>query len=107
MPLEQEALSMISGGLTIIMGITFFFTILFWLRQKKHHAGFALTILSLMLLSLAGRFMVEIFQYDVTHPMASEEISLQLGVSGITWAFSMVCLILGIYHFTKDRPNVG
>jgi len=39
------------------------------------------------------------------HPMASEEISLRLGIAGVWWALSMSCLLIGVSKFTAVKRS--
>ncbi len=37
--------------------------------------------------------------------MASEEISLRLGIAGVLWAISMLFLVFGLIKFSTTREN--
>ena len=40
--------------------------------------------------------------FDYEHVMASEENSFQIGIAGVNWLFSMVCLMMGIFKFSNS-----
>lgn len=107
MPLEQEVTWMLIGGFSLIIGFAIFITLFLWIRKKNNNFGFVLTLMHLVLSSIVFYFIMKATSFDYTHPMASEEISLQVGVAGVVWAISMLCLILGVYSFSKSRNLVS
>jgi hypothetical protein len=40
---------------------------------------------------------------EISEVMMSENNSLTLGIMGVFWALSMVCMILGIWFSSEDR----
>jgi hypothetical protein len=103
MPLEQEVFSLLIGGYSIIMGIAFLTILLLWFKSKNNHSAYIWTLLHLLFFSIAIYFSLRAITFDYMHPMASEEISLQMGISGVIWAVSMICLMIGIFNFSKTR----
>jgi hypothetical protein len=59
-----------------------------------------------LLFAIAVYFLLRAISFDYHHPMASEEISLRLGMTGVFWFLSMICLLLGIYNFSKISKGV-
>jgi hypothetical protein len=110
MPMEQETMGMLIGGFSIIIGVTFIIVLvlLFSKSRRPFRLAYTLVILFLMFFSWSVGQALKAISFDVNHPMASEEISLRLGISGILWAISMFFLILGLikFSFTKTT-NVG
>lgn len=105
MPLEQEVKGMLIVGVAIIMGIAVLITLLLWLKNKNTSTGYALMLLHFGLFSVAAYFFFKGITFDYNHPMASEEISLQIGFAGVAWSLSMFCLIMGIFNFSKIKKN--
>jgi hypothetical protein len=102
MPMEQETMGMLIGGFSIIIGITFIIVLLllFSKKRKPFRMAYTLVIGFLLFFSWAVSQAINAISFDVNHPMASEEISLRLGISGVLWAISMLFLILGIIKFS-------
>lgn len=105
MPLEQEVIGMLISGFSIVMGITILTTLFLWFKNKS--AGYVWILLHLVIFSIAIYFALKAISFDYNHPMASEEISLQIGISGVTWALSMAFLITGLFHLSKTKKLVG
>jgi uncharacterized membrane protein YagU involved in acid resistance len=109
MPMEQETIGMLIGGFSIIMGITFIVVLLllFSKKRKSFRMAYGLVMGHLVFFSWAVIQALNAIRFDVNHPMASEEISLRLGFTGVLWAISMVFLVLGLikFSFTK-KTNV-
>lgn len=103
MPLEQEVLGLLIGGYATVMGGAMLFTLFLWIKKKDQGLGYGFTLLHMLLFSVALYFVIQAMSFDYHHPMASEEISLQIGLAGIVWAVSMLFLVIGIYHFSKTR----
>lgn len=105
MPLEQEVIGLLIGGVTIVIGITVLVTLFLWVKNKNNSYGYLWTLLHLIVLSVALYFVLNVVAFDYNHPMASEEISLQVGVIGTIWALSMICLVLAICSFSKAEND--
>lgn len=106
MPLEEEMLGMLLTGLCIVVGIVVLAIILFWINNRSKSWGFLWTFIHLLAFIFAIFIALDAFRTDYTHPMASEENSLHLGIAGVVWAASMFCLVLAIYCFTRtDKEN--
>ena len=103
MPMEQETMGMLIGGFSIIIGVTFMIVLLllFSKKRKPFRMAYTLVIGFLLFFSWAASQALKAITFDVNHPMASEEISLRLGISGVLWAISMVFLVLGLIKFSK------
>jgi hypothetical protein len=109
MPMEQETMGMLIGGFSTIMGISFIVVLLllFSKKGKSYRMAYGLVIGYLVFFSWAVSQALKAISLDVNHPMATEEISLKLGIAGVLWAISMVFLVLGLmkFSFTK-KTNV-
>ncbi|MFE8697543.1 hypothetical protein ACFYKT_14465 [Cytobacillus sp. FJAT-53684] len=102
MPMEQETMGMLTGGFSIVIGITFIVVILLFFskRQKPFRMAYGLVIGYLVFFSWAVNQALNAISFDVNHPMASEEITLRLGVAGVLWAISMLFFVLAIIKFS-------
>ncbi|QFT87704.1 hypothetical protein FIU87_03480 [Bacillus sp. THAF10] len=107
MPLEQEVSWMLICGFSIIMGVTILTTLFLMIKKKSNIFGFGFTLMHLVFSSIVFYFIMKVTSFDYTHLMASEEISLHLGIAGVVWAIGMLSLMLGIYNFTKLRMKIS
>ncbi|TXC92733.1 hypothetical protein FS935_00555 [Metabacillus litoralis] len=83
MPLEQEVICLLIGGFSIVMGIAILPASLLWLKNKNNSSAYVWILLHMLFFSVAIYFFIKAISFDFNHPMASEEISLQLGISGV------------------------
>ena len=105
MPLEQEVMGLLIGGFSFVMGVAILVTLFLWVNNKNNNSGFIWILLHLLLVSVAIYFALKAISFDYSHPMASEEISLQIGVSAVVWALSMICFIIALFSFSKVRKR--
>ncbi|WP_394190551.1 hypothetical protein [Paenisporosarcina quisquiliarum] len=107
MPMEQETMGMLIGGFSIIMGIAFIVVILlmFSKKRKPFRVAYGLVIGFFVFFSWAISQALNAISFNVNHPMASEEISLRLGIAGVLWAVSMLFLLFGLISFSSVRKN--
>ncbi|QHJ72356.1 hypothetical protein DNR44_004965 [Planococcus halotolerans] len=87
----------------MVVGIMVLATLFLWIRSKKNNIAYASVLAHFLLLSVALYFLFKAITFNVDHPMASEEISLRVGISGIIWTASMICLLIGL--ITLSRVN--
>jgi hypothetical protein len=91
------------------MGITFIVVLLllFSKKRKSLRMAYGLVVGYLVFFSWAVSQALNAISFDVNHPMASEEISLRLGIAGVLWAISMLFLVLGLIKFSfPQKTNV-
>ncbi|WP_332694530.1 hypothetical protein [Halalkalibacter lacteus] len=101
MPLEQEVVGLLIAGFSTVMVVTILVVVFLWIKNKYNSSGYIWTLLHLLLFSVAVYFALNGIGFDYNHPMASEEISLKIGISGVVWAFSMICLVIALFSFSK------
>lgn len=110
MPMEEETISLIVMGSTVIFGISILITVLCWFRNKDKtvavHGAYGSLIAHFLMLGITINSAIRTLSFNVMsedgsslHPMASEEISLRIGATGIVWAGSMICLMIAIIMF--------
>ena len=102
MPLEEGILEVLMIGFSVVMGIAILVLLLLWLQKKSNGSAHVWTLLHLLFFSVAAYFFIQALSFDYEHVMASEENSFQLGIAGIIWFFSMVCLLMGIFKFSSS-----
>ncbi|RAZ81607.1 hypothetical protein DP120_03150 [Planococcus halotolerans] len=85
----------------MVVGLMILVTLFLWIRSKNNNLAYASVLAHFLLLSVALYFLFRAITFNVDHPMASEEISLRVGVSGSIWAVSMICLLIGLIKFSK------
>ena len=107
MPLEEGVLELLIGGFSVVMGIAILVLMLLWLQKKNNSSAYVWTLLHLLFFSVAVYFFIKAISFDYEHVMASEENSLQIAIAGIIWAFSMVCLIIGIFKFSNSGKVIS
>lgn len=108
MPMEQETMDMLIGGFSIIMVLAFIVVILLMFSKKRSSfkVAYGLVIVSFIFCSCAISQLLNAMTFDFNHPMASEEISLRLGIAGVLWAVSMLFLLFGLTNFSSVKKNL-
>lgn len=101
MPMEQEMHGLLIGGFSLVVGLMVLATLFLWVRSKNNNIAYASVLAHFLLLSVALYFLFKAVTFNVDHSMASEEISLRVAVSGIIWAASMICLLIGLIKFSR------
>lgn len=103
MPMEQETLGLVVGGFSVVLSLMILATLYLWFKNKSNNVAYISVLSHLVLLSTAIFFLVKAISFDFDHPMASEEISLRIGLSGIIWTASMICLVLGLFKLSNHK----
>lgn len=105
--MEEETMGMLIGGFSIIMGIAFIVVLILFFsnKRKSFRLAYGSIIGYLVIFSWAVSQALNAISFDVNHPMASEEISLRLGISGVLWVISMFFLIFGLIIFSSTKNN--
>lgn len=106
MPLEEEMIGMTLTGVSIVVGIVVVTILLIWIKNKSNTWGYLWTFVHLLIFMVAVFITLDTFRTDYMHPMASEENSLRLGIAGVVWAVSMLCLVIAIYNFTRTKKSI-
>lgn len=101
MPMEQETLGLLIGGFSLVVGLMVLATLFLWVRSKNNNMAYISVLAHFLLVSVALYFLLNAITFNGDHPMASEEIALRLGISGIIWAASMICLLIGLIKFSR------
>lgn len=107
MPLEEEVLGLLIGAFSVVMGIAIIALLLLWLQKKNNSLAYIWTLLHLLFFSVAIYFLIKAISFDYEHVMASEENSFHIGIAGIIWAISMVCLLIAIFKFSTSEKVIS
>ncbi len=103
MALEAEILTLISLGFYIVGGLSLLVIIKLWMSTKnKSFIWFIAQLVFLFLSFLKFIYSIRI-KPEIPQTMLSEENSLALGVSGILWAVSMFCMLIGVWNFGRKN----
>lgn len=106
--MEQETMSMLVLGFYTVMGVSFLFVVLLWIRERKseYRSAFGWIVAHLIIFSSAVLCCLKAIGTKPLHPtMASESNSLWLGIGGVLWAISMILFLGGIVSFcNRKRP---
>ncbi|WP_163152612.1 hypothetical protein [Anoxybacillus sp. MB8] len=104
MYLEAEVYGMVNWGFAIVMGIELISFIVLWLKHKFSKEAFCWFIGHIIFFSFAGYKLLEaINTFEHNDFMGSEKASLSIGISGILWAISVVCLLIGIARLISSK----
>ena len=103
MPMEQETLGLMIGGFSVVVSLMILATLYLWFKNKRNNAAYLSVLSHLVLMSIALFFLIKAISFDFNHPMASEEISLRIGLSGIIWTASMICLVIGLFKLSNYK----
>lgn len=108
MPMEQETMGLLIAGFSSIMGVAFIIVLrlLFSKNRKLYRPAYGMVLVYLVFFSLAVIQVLNAIKLDINHPMASEEISLKLGIAGVLWAISMLFLMLGLVKFSINKKTL-
>ncbi|MCC3356025.1 hypothetical protein [Bacillus sp. REN16] len=100
--LEAEVYPMLYWGFWSVMATQFIFLLGVWISKRFDFRSFTYLLIYIVLFGLAGEnLLTSINTYGHETSMASEEASFHMGVAGVTWAVSVLFLLLGIYRLTK------
>lgn len=102
MAMEAEVLPLLKFGFGIILIIISLVVIALLLKYKR--SGYGWVFAHLLLFTWACWGWIELLEKGRTGVMASEENSLDIGMIGIIWTVSMICLGVGLIQL---RPSHG
>lgn len=103
MPMEQEVMSLLITGVSIVMLISFVIVLGLWIVNKN--TAYAWIVAHLAVLSLSN----SMWLYLLSGPnrpedaMVSEHNSLIIGGAAVLWAISMGLLMIGVYKLGSRK----
>ena len=105
MLLEQGTITFLLFGFFIVLSIVTLWLILLFIKSKNK--GLLWFIPQLGMLILCLYFFISLINTSDTVPtaMLSEENSLLIGYLGISWALSMLFMVLGITSIIKNKAK--
>jgi uncharacterized protein len=103
MQMEAETLSMLTLGFAIVILISLIIIIMLWVKIRSN--AFSWFLVQIILLAIAFFKFIKLLVININIPKAiiSEENSLALGLIGVLWACSMLCMLIGIYGLSKEK----
>ena len=106
MLLEQETKGLVILGFIIIVIIVAVSILLLW--NKTRNRGLLWFLPQLMMLSLCLYFFLKLVnnQVTVSPVMLSEENSLMVGAIGISWALSMIFMVIGVTVSINNKSKI-
>lgn len=105
MQIEAETLSMLIWGFSAVILLCIIVIIKLWLGKKdKAYIWFNA---QLAFLALAFYKLVNLLRQGLQIPevMRSEENSLALGMIGVLWTISMICMLMGLWFTGNKKEN--
>ncbi|APH04885.1 hypothetical protein [Bacillus weihaiensis] len=99
MPMEQETMTFLINGIGAVI-VIFFLTVMYLLfffrkgRSFRWVYGMVLAFIFFLVISILN--LKEAIGIDYKHPMASEEITYRLGLSGLLFSASLLFLLVGL-----------
>lgn len=102
MPMEAETLKLLNISFFLIITVCFGVIIKLWFKSKNN--GLAWFIAQLIFLVFSFLKFIELIKpnTDIPTVFLSEENSLALGITGVLWAGSMLCMIVGIWSLNRN-----
>jgi hypothetical protein len=100
-PMEEELLTFLICGYSITMFLSFTFVLVILKRSKHNKKWFPWIIIHLISNSISIYLLFRVFTFNIDNSMASEEISLLLGGSMLSWIVGMFSLLASVYKLSK------
>ncbi|CAI8757320.1 MULTISPECIES: hypothetical protein [Bacillus] len=101
MPMEQGVREYLVTGSYLVVIVSLILLIYWFIKYKEKHIIWFIAHFLTLSLSLFLLITLLIGPNFSNYNMASEEKSLQLALSGITWVVSILFLLKGISEFIK------
>jgi hypothetical protein len=105
MQLEAETIETVVYCFFIVIGL--YLVVIASLYYKYKSKALIWFIVQSLFLAKALFKFTDLMQRKPEYPefMASEKNSLALGITGVLWAASMICMIIGLLFIMKERDK--
>jgi uncharacterized protein len=103
MQMEAEALLIITLGFALVILISLVMVIRLWVKFKSNTYIWFLAQIALLIAAFFKFVNLLRVNPNIPKAMLSEENSLALGIIGVLWACSMLCMLIGIAKLGKER----
>lgn len=104
MYLEAEVYGMLNWGFAIVMMVEVIAIVSLWFEHKFDKEAFGWFIAHIIFIGLAGYKLLEaINTFEHKNPMGSEDASLSIGISGVLWAISVACFLIGLSRLLSNK----
>jgi membrane protease YdiL (CAAX protease family) len=101
--MEAATLAMLTLGFAMVILISVIVIIMLWFKVKSKAFGWFLVQIVLLCAVFFNFIKLLIMNSNIPKAMVSEENSLALGIIGVLWACSMLCMLIGIYWLSKEK----
>lgn len=106
MYLEAEVYGLLNWGFLIVMLLELISIIGLWLIHKFSKEAFGWFVVHIIFFAFAGYKLLEAINFtEHKNSMGSENASLSIGVAGVLWAISTVCLIIGLSRLLAFKTS--
>jgi uncharacterized protein len=105
MQMETETLAMLILAFAVVILISLGVVIMLWIKVKSKAFGWFLVQIVLLAAAFFNFIKLLIINTSISRAMISQQNSLTLGIMGMLWACSMLCMLIGIYRVSKDKTK--
>jgi uncharacterized protein len=105
MQMETETLAVLILGFAIVILFSLVVIIRLWIKAKSKTFIWFLVQAALLIIAFFKFIKLLIINSNISVVISSEENSLAIGIIGVLWGCSMLCMLIGIYMLSKDRTK--
>lgn len=103
-PMEAETMFMLIGGFSIVIALSLAFVIAMLLRRKE--PSYLWFIVQILFLVGGFRFALKVLDDNIAaNSMVSEQTSMDIGLTAVLWALSMLSMLIGICLTGKKKSS--
>lgn len=107
MYLEAEVYGLLNWGFIVVMLLELISIVGLWLKHKFSKEAFIWFVGHIIFFAFAGYKLLEAINItEHKNFMGSENSSLSIGFSGVLWAISTVCLMIGLSRLLSFKTQV-
>lgn len=105
MQMEAETLAMLLLGFALVILLSLAVIISLWIKVRSKAYSWFLVQVVLLIIAFFKFIKLLIINSNISKTKISEENSLALGIIGVLWACSMLCMLIGIYSVSKVKAK--
>ncbi|WP_261132263.1 hypothetical protein [Bacillus sp. Marseille-Q3570] len=87
----------------VTLAAIFSVILLMMVKDNKQRSAFVWILIHICLNYAAIFFLSKALATSYLHVMASEENALLIGISGLLWFLSLICLVISVFKFSVSR----
>ncbi len=103
MYLEAETIGMLILGFAAVIISSLVVIIGLWIKFKSKAYSWFLAQIVILIIAFLRFLRLLMMSLSIPKAMLSEENSLALGIIGVLWACSMICMLIGISKLSKEK----